>query len=487
MTQVLHIFSKAVNNKVLKYIFSRYLTYFIQFINSLFIAIYLGPYYLGVWGFINLIIQYFAQINFGIGHSANAIASIHKQKEGYVKMIIGTSISMFIILSAIVIFLFTANDALNFKFGEKYNFSQYAPLVLIPIIMGYFIGLLSVTYRIYGKIYKIAFSQTVFPVITLITLFFFRGSNLLWALILGLCFSTITSIILFLINPPIKVKPIFNWRLVKIIQNKGWFLFIYNTSFYLIILSTRSFVSAFYSVEEFGYFTFAFTLANAILLLLESLSFLIYPKLLNRFASATNERASNLLGLVRDMYITTSHLLIHIAIFIFPLFLSFLPKYEQASNAFNIISLTVVLYTNSFGYSGLLIAKGEEKRLGQYSIIALCINIIIAFLLVQIYHVHYSYVIFSTMFTYFFYVILIGTLGARRLKIKSDFISVLKDILPIRLLTPYFTSVILTLFSAHYEYFIIPLILFITLNYKQLCTIKSTSKQIIINPNLINI
>jgi len=98
-------------------------------------------------------------------------------------------------------------------------------------------------------------------------------------------------------------------------------------------------------------------MANAILLLLESLSFLIYPKILNRFASGTFESVSSLLNMVRDAYITTSHALIHLAVLLFPVFWLAFPKYQAASSAFKLIALTVVLYTNSFGYSGLMIAR----------------------------------------------------------------------------------------------------------------------------------
>src|SRR5665647_333755 len=101
MSQYLNTFNKIVRNKVVYFVFSRYLTYAVQFINSLFIAVYLGPFYLGVWGFINLIIQYFTQINFGISQSVNTIASIHKSDEEYVKKMVGTSMTMLIVLSAV--------------------------------------------------------------------------------------------------------------------------------------------------------------------------------------------------------------------------------------------------------------------------------------------------------------------------------------------------------------------------------------------------
>lgn len=487
MNNILNILNKAVKNKILHFVFSGYVTYFIQFINSLFIAVYLGPYYLGIWGFVNLVVQCFSQVNFGIGLSANAIASIHKKSERYVRLVIGTSMTMFIILSIIVILLFLSVELFDLKFGGRYNFSHYALFVLLVIISSYFSGLLSVLFRVYGKIYEMVFSQTIYPIITLVTLFFFKGENLLMALVLSLCVSSAMSLILFLLRSPLKIHPLFIWRLMKKIQNKGWYLFIYNSSFYFIILSTRTFVSGYYTVTEFGYFTFAFSLANAILMLLESFSYLIYPKILNRFATESNERVLFIMTKLRDVYISSAHLLIHVAILFFPIFLLFFPKYSQASVAFNIIALTVVLYTNSFGYSGLLIAKGKEKNLGRIAFFSLAVNILTAFLLVMFVKVSYSYVALSTMVTYFLYVLLIGNLGRKCLNVRYDLLSVLKDILPIRLFIPYTISVMLTFMSVQKFYFIIPLVLFIVFNFKQLFDIKNEIKGILVNPNYANI
>ena len=359
MQRVLYLLKTAARNKILYYVGSRYITYFIQFINSLFIAVYLGPFYLGIWGFINLMIQYFAQINFGIASSVNAIASIHKNKEEYVRKIFGTAISMLILLSLLFAFFYMIDYFFDLKIGVKYNYSRYAPFVFVMAVLGNFNTLLSNVFRIYGKLLEIAFSQSIFPILMLAVIFFFKRDNLLWALVIANCISVFLSFALFLIKSPLKVKPLFDWSLAKIIQRKGWHLFIYNTSFYFILISTRSFVSSYFDVSEFGYFTFAFSLANTLFLLFESFAFLIFPKLLNRFANNTNKQIYLLLEKVRDAYISLSHAMIHLAVFLFPAFLMFFPKYQSSEVAFKMIALTIVLYTNSFGYQGLIIAKGD--------------------------------------------------------------------------------------------------------------------------------
>lgn len=481
------IIKKALTNKVLHYVFSRYATYFIQFINSLFIAVYLGPYYLGLWGFITLVIQYLNQLNLGISHSVNAIISIHKNKEWYVQKVIGTSLTMLAGLSVVVILFFVANNVFHWDIGSKYNFSTYAPAVAAIGILAYFNTLFSNIFRVYGKVLEIAINQSAFPILMLITILFFRGENLLWALVGANLLSFIVSLAIYLIRKPIDLKPIYIPRLIKKIQIKGWHLFVYNTSFYLIVISTRTFVSAYYKVEEFGYFTFAFALANTILLLLNSFSYLIYPKILNRFANSNELSSITLLAKLRDTYITSSHLLVYLALLFFPLFLLLLPQYSNSSGAFSLIALTIVLYSNSFGYSGLLIAKGFEKDLGLLSFVALLINLAIVFILTQIIKVHFSMVILGTMSTYLIYVFTLTQKGRKYLKINSSIQETLKDALPFRLMAPYLLATGIAVSKITSWAMLAPLVLYLALNYKVLISIKNQIAQLILRPNSIDI
>lgn len=487
MIKHLELIRSAFKNKVIHYISSRYVTYFIQFINSLLIAKHLGPYYLGVWGFITLIIQYLNQINLGIPHSTNAIISIHKKKEWYVEKVIGSSLTMIIGLSIILIICFVGNYLFNINLGAKYSFNTYAPAVLLIGILAYFNTIFSGIYRVYGKLFEIAFNQTSYPVITLVTILLYKGKNLIWALVLAYLFAFLLSFILYIYRSPVKIKPILICRLIKKIQIKGWHLFLYNTSFYLIMISTKSFISAYYPIEEFGYFTFAFALANVALLLLQSFSFLIQPKLLNRFASASIESISKILNLVRDAYITTSHLLIHIVILIIPIFLTFFPQYHASKDAFRIIALTVVLYTNSFGYSGVLISKGKERNLGLIAIFALIINVLLLYFLINYLHVSFNKAVISTICAYFLYVLLVGVHSNSILYYRLSFSNYFFKIFSIKLFIPYFTSLFLALSSSHDYYFIIPIILFIIFNRKSFKHIKKILQDIVLRPHLINI
>lgn len=480
-------FTKILTNPSIFYIISRYGTYIIQFINSLFIAVYLGPFYLGIWGFINLVIGYISQLNFGISYSVNVIISVNKEKEDYVKKIIGNGLSMTLILSFLV-FLFLLTVKLGIiQIGNKYGFEKYILPVIVITVLTHINGLFSNIFRVFGKIYAIAINQSLYPVIVLFLIPFFRGEKLLWAMLFANTSAFIISFLLYLFQSPVKIKPLADWKMFQFIQVKGWHLFVYGASFYLIMLTTNTFISGNYEVREFGYYTFSYSLANVVLLLLNSISFLIFPKLLNRFANASNEQISSILSNVRTAYISLSHLLIHFVIMLFPVFLLFFPAYSASASVFKFTALTVVLYANSFGYQGVLMAKGKEKQIAVIAFIALLLNIALSALLVFVIKVPFSQVILATLLTYLIYVFVLGVFGRRILKLKFDFTSTLKDMYPWRMMLPFALSLVLALIALPEIYFVIPFVLYILLNFGDILKIKEVVFKVVKNPNFVNI
>lgn len=483
-----HKLKALFNNKVLLYAISRYATFLIQFINSLLIAFYLGPYYLGIWGFITLIVQYLNQINLGISHSVNAIISIHKKKEWYVQRVIGTSLTMLLGLSFLIVIFFTANYIFDFGIGDKFNFIKYSLVITAVGILGYFNSMFSNVFRVHGRIKEIIVNQSSLPILTLVSILLFKEtSHLITALVGAYFLAFLIPFSIYIYNFPYTLKFYFIFRLVKKIQKKGWYLFIYNTSFYLIIISTKTFISTNYTIEEFGYFTFAYTFANVTLLLLQSFSFLIFPKIVNKFSIYTIEKSKLILKEVMNLYMVSSHFLIHSFIFIFPLFIFLFPKYESSSNAFKLIALTIILYTNSFGFISLLIAKEKEKLLGYIAFIALIINLIMLYVLTSFLKVDFGYAILATMTSNLFFVFGIGYLGNLNLGIPFKISYILEDVFPVKLLIPYLFSLILAIIDANYILFSIPLLVLLFLNYKVFIKIKNFIKKILLNPNIINI
>ena len=487
MNRLIKVSKKIFLNKAILYVISRYATYIIQFINSLFIAIYLGPFYLGIWGFIILILGYARQLNFGVSSSVNVFVSIHIKDEKYVSRIVGNGISMLFLLSLLIVTFFFINYLGVIKIGEKYSFNTYALIICVIAVIEHFNTLLTYIIRAYGKLFAIAVNQSLFPILIFFLIPFFRSKDLLWAMVIANLISTFISFILLIIQSPVKLRPLFEWTLIKKIQKKGWYLFIYASSFHFIMISTNSFISGNYKVEQFGLFTFSYSLSNVILLLLTSIANLISPKVLNRFSTYSNEKIINILDEIRTAYMSLAHALIHFVIMAFPLFLFFFKSYQSAGNVFNVTALTVVLNSNLFGYTTLLIARGKEKKISSYSLIALLINVSIAFILVYWLKVPFYYVMFATMIAYLFFVLLIGLEGRKELLLPYTVIETIKDVFPLKIFIPFSVSILLIFISVPDIYFIIPFILYIILNKDDLLKIKNIVFYIIKKPDFINI
>ena len=93
---------KIFNNKIIIYITSRYAVYGLQFITSMVVAGKLGPFYMGVYGFLQMILMYLTQINFGIPHSLNVILVHNKNNEELSDNYIGNSLFIVLSLSLLV-------------------------------------------------------------------------------------------------------------------------------------------------------------------------------------------------------------------------------------------------------------------------------------------------------------------------------------------------------------------------------------------------
>lgn len=482
------IVKKIISNKVLQYVFSRYFVYFIQFLNSLLIAIYLGPYYLGVWGFINLVIQYFEQLNFGLSQSFNALGAINKNNKEEVSKLFSSTLICLGVVSLLATAFFYINYKYDLNIGEKYNFSEYAPIVMIIVVLNYLIPAFLSLLRIYGGILTIAIVQSFQPICVFLTIHFWKGKELLDVLIFTFLISFSAAIICCIIKSPITLRFYINLNSILIVLRKALYLFLYSASFYFILLTTRGFISSNYSVEIFGYFTFAFSLGNSILLLFKSFVFLIFPKVVNRLAHSHSNEAMEMIDKVRVDYVTLAHVVGHLAILLFPIFIYFFPKYNETILVFNFIVLSLIVYTHCFGYQELLIAKGFDRSLGIIALISLIINVLVSLILIKILNVTFEYVVFATMISYLIFLYLMVKKCRKILNLAPiSEISILKEIFPVRLFIPFITSIVFSILNISEIFFVIPLFLFVFLNIQYIMNLKATFSKILHNPNVVDI
>ena len=485
--KILSLIKKVSNNKVFIYMITRYFVYFLQFLTTLLIANKLGPYFMGIWGFIVLLISYFHQCHFGIANSLNVLIVQHKNDNNYCTDIIGNSFILTGYLSILVIVVYFASSLLDISIFKKYQVDSFFLFICIIAILQYVNLVVINVFRVQNRLIHVSFCQSIIIVLNFVGIFFLSGMNLLYYFIFGHLFGNI--IILFLafksgIIPKIhQIQARFKTQ--KIILNKGLMLFLYNSCFMFIIVSIKTIISSNYDVKEFGIFAFSFTLGQSVVLLLDTFSFILFPKLIDKLSSSDYSKVKNTIHTIRVGYISTAHLLVYIALIIFPYFLHYFPKYSGSLTTLNLIVLTILMNVNHFGYSSLLIARNKEKTSATISLISLAINIGLGLLFAKIFKVEFSYVIIATMLTYVFFCYVIMLEGIKLINIKNHSY-VIKNFFPIRLFLPFLFAFLISIFQYD-QYIWIPLFLFLILNISEIKEILDLVKKVVYHPNLINV
>lgn len=476
-----------LTNKILIYLASRYISYGVQFFVSLIIAAKMGPYFFGIYGFITLILNYCAVISFGIPASLNVLLVHHKTQENTCGNYIGNALLFYTIQSLLLFVLYLVLVISDIEIDNNYPIKEYYLLIAIIASLNYFNSIFINVLRIKNKVNQLSVVQSLNVLLNVIVVCIVKGENLIIALLLCNLISGIASVIVTKLCDalPLLKKILIKITFLKEILGKGMYLFFCNSCFAFILISIRSLISANYKVEEFGAFTFSFSIANSVMLLLEALMTIIFPKLVDLLSFNDNKIVENTLEKLRGTYISSAHLLIYVAMLFFPILLNFMPKYSNALTSMNLIALAVLMNTNSSGYSTLLISKNKERTSAVLSMTALIINIILGYSLISFFHVGFSYVILAALFTYIYFSFMVVVEG-RKCLCKSSMVSTFKSFFPIRLFIPYLVALIIS--CLQYENFIwLPLVLYMILNKRDIFMMFNTAKKLIINPDIINI
>ncbi|MDG0972633.1 MAG: oligosaccharide flippase family protein [Crocinitomicaceae bacterium] len=478
--------SKLLKNKVVGYTFSRYAIYALQFVNTFMLAKLLSPFDFGIWSFTQLIIMYFAHIDFGIPSSFNALVSIHKQSTKFVTFNFNAALTLTALVCGLVIVFFASSQLMGFSIGTKYKFDTYLIYVVIIIVLSYFNRVFMNLYRVYNRLKEITFFQAVVPIAMLGAYILFK-EDLIYYLLMGMIFANVAALLLFLYNSPLSVKFNFSKKLLTQIQKSGLYFFIYNASFYFILLTTRSIIGYFYSVEEFGLFNFAFSLANIIELTLSAFVFLIFPKMINRLANSDDETAINSINFMQSNYTVLVSLMSYFAIALFPIFIVFFPAYQNSVIAFYLILLTKLIYTNCFGAPVLLMARKKERKIAGIAFFALIINVLAALSIVYFCNVSYQFAILGTGITYTIYVLIINRMSFKELNSYNGFFALLCYTLPLKQSGPLLAAFSFALFEVPTVFYALLPISFIVLNLSAIMELKKGVVRVMGNPEVVDI
>ena len=482
-----YLSKRILTNDIFLYLFSRYITYFVMFITSMIIATKLGPYYFGVWSFILLIIQYIQNFDFGIPNSYN-VFYIHNKEDSVAKSSYTiNAVYLISLLSLLVLILSVLIAQYDINLIKKYRIEKYIPLIGVISAFQFYYNFVVAFLRVSNNFKSLTFVISFVGVFSFIAALLFTGERLLILLSVGYIIAYMLSIIIALVNNSYVLH--ISWKmdinLQRKIIKKGFYLFLYNLFINSIILSLRFLISTYYRVEDFGIFSFSYSLVLAIMLLLNSVSFLVFPKIIDKLSGIDNNNVLESINIYRKCYVFSSHLLIYCAFPVFPLFLIFFPQYHGALQSLEIISLTILLSTHTAGFVELLIAQNRERLLSLFSFYAFVINALLAWLFIEKVNMPFSHVILATLITYLLYTEVLSFFGLKILNLKYTIKNIF-FISNIRLLFPYGTALVVSLANIK-SLVLLPLLLFLIFNKEEIKNLFLMIKKLIIDPSLIRV
>ena len=399
----------------------RYLRYGLQMVRAIIIAKYLGPYYLGVWGFITLVLQYLSYSTFGIENGITVLLSTADgEKEEIQNKYTSASVLSIFLVSLLTL---SAGIMINWSGVElfpKFEFNQYLKLILVVTISANILQVLTNILRVKRALFKIAVVEIITAVILLIIALLVRSEKVILAQLWGMIISNLLGIAIFLIRFPYKFSLKASKEVFMALARISFPLFIYNLSFYLIMVSPRTILSFYYSLEEVGYYTLANSIAMAALLGFRSIAWAIYPEVLSRLRTGVSiQSARKSINQINQLYSTAVFLTIFICILLMPLFVVYLQQYRQAVPTITILLLAQGILAVSFGYNALAVSRERQKDVAQIGILAIVVVTIIS-LLVSLLKFDYLFISFAVLAGAFLYTYLNIRLGLNILEIKEN-------------------------------------------------------------------
>jgi len=473
-------------NKVLVYAISRYLVSGVSFLTSLILAVKLGSYFLGIWGFILLLRRYFQLINFGIPDSTTVLLIKCKDNNTLSADYIKSSVGWILLLSGVIILFAISHSIFNYPFISRYGLTWEFYIVCITSCLTLLNDLFQKIARVRGRVFELTFYQSIIQILSF-AIVLICNTNLIPCLVLVYLLGNILSMYLFVKNGNFPFTGKFRLGIAKEIIRKGIYIFLYNFFFYLVMMFTRTIISSSYEIADFGNFTFAYTLANSIILLVDAVAALLIPKLLDKYNTNDTNAINQTIAQIRVNYMHVSYILLFVMLIFFTILLKFFKDYNMSFSVVVYTSMTIALQSHSFAYTTLLLTKNKEKELALCSMVAVFANVALVSLYAYYFHLPYQYLVLATWVSYAIHAIL--CIYFARKTVNESGISVwgiIAECFPLSISMP-----TLCLFSIAYTdqriIIFLPLVLYILLNQSVFKHIALSLKKIIVNPNIVDI
>jgi O-antigen/teichoic acid export membrane protein len=355
---------------ILNYSLIKYISLALGLFKGVILAGALGPTLLGSYSLIILVVSYTRYINLGFFSAVNLklsvlnnLDSIELEKNEFIR----SAFSYLILLSTLFTFL-------------GILFAYFLVPLFPPDIKSYIWFLIPLSIAIQAKLFqsffyrlnsnykKINHLELITNILLFIGIFFFADHYKLTGIIIV---SVIVSFLTILYGIPLykKIRLNFNLKLFMTLIRTGIPLLTYGLCDQLFTTIDRVFIANSLTREHLGYYSFANTIALSTFVFIDSLSYLFYPKFLNKFNrknmdSMNNQEQTNLIFEYSKMFEVVTIFLVTIGLLCINPFIYFLlPKYDLSINIYIILLLAFSLKKISYFSSIFLISNGLQPKL----------------------------------------------------------------------------------------------------------------------------
>lgn len=469
-------------NKILLFTANRYFCYFLQFLRGMLVAKFLGPYFFGIWGFVNLVLSYLSYTSLGLQFAINVeLSTKDKNSHQEAAVVIGNSLLLTLCVCVVLICMVAVIKIGGVELFPSYSFSQYALFAALIASLNHVNQVFANIYRAYGYLFRIALSELILSVSTFLCVFVFSGVELIEGLMFAMIGSGLISIMIYMIKTPIPMRLCIDIKVAKQLLSRGLSLLIYNVSFYLILVTAWTIISIFYSVEEMGYFALANSITAATLLGLGSITWVLFPKFLWKLKTDISlQEARATINKITKVYSPIVYLIVFGAIMLSPLLFLYLTKYGPLAPALNYLLLSQAVLSSCIGYNSIAISRNRQNAVAKISLMAVAIVAVIG-TIVALLKLDFTFIALTVFIAICFYSVLQTRVGKILVEEDAGLLASFKQILPFNFVIPILIIVAGNLLGYYEVTGFIGFAAFLILNYKNIFCSFCESRDFLVN------
>lgn len=341
---------KTLAKASINYALVQYIVIGIGFVKGLIIAKHLGPELLGSYGLMVLILEYLRFANLGISSAMNLEVSVLMSEEGkekVIKHITNTTFTYTIIVGAVLILASVIIDLFASGIVAQ-DIKRYLYILFFIAVCGQFKVYAVIHARLKGNykfINKVELISNVTNILLILaTIFTYNLDGVILALAISSLMTIAYSIYHVLPDVSLELDKKMLWKLIML----GIPILMYN-SFEKVFMSVdRIVIVNYFTREELGYYTLGYTLLASTMVILSSITFLIYPKFISKFSvknlDAVNKKAmyENLINIGNGIENIAVGLCTLGLFLVIPFIQIFLPQYQITPTIYQLLILGIV-------------------------------------------------------------------------------------------------------------------------------------------------